>query len=176
MTTTARPKRITKKSPSPPDAPTLYTHTQHPHQPQNANAQHQAEIAEGGFNTRLATTLTKHLGSMTAAYSFAALALVGLAAILGWLPPLVAILVAWVSQTLIQLTALSILQIGGNLDSRHQELVAEEAYAMTGKTYHDAEQMKKHMDAQDAELLAQSQMIRLLLDKMGITPQKETRP
>ena len=45
-----------------------------------------------GLNTKIAVTLTRAVGTMPTAYSFAVLSLVGLLAILGILPPLVALL------------------------------------------------------------------------------------
>ena len=54
---------------------------------------------------------------MGAAYLFALLALLALPAVLGytWFPSRTLLIVAWISQTLIQLVMLAILQLGQNL-------------------------------------------------------------
>src|SRR6266571_3923145 len=77
----------------------LFQHNPFPHKPRNVNEQHQAEQEASGVNTRIAVRLTKSVGTMWTAYSFAVLAIAGLLASLGWLPPVVALLVAWLSQT-----------------------------------------------------------------------------
>lgn len=131
----------------------LYEHVQHPHQPANVNAQRAAEQASGGFNTRLAVLLTRNVGSMPTAYGFVFLALIGLLAILGVIPPLVALLVAWTSQTLIQLCLLPIIMVGQNVQARHSELLADETFQAAEHTLHDSDQLVQHLAAQDAYAL-----------------------
>ncbi|HEY6540051.1 MAG TPA: hypothetical protein VIZ18_03900, partial [Ktedonobacteraceae bacterium] len=87
----------------------LFKHTPHPHQPRNVNEVQKEEQAQEGLNTAVAVFLTTRVGTMWAAYSFAVLAIVGLLAILNILPPVVALLVAWGSQTFIQLVMLPII-------------------------------------------------------------------
>ena len=72
------------------------------HQPRDINDVHAHEQKEGGINAAIAVALTKSVGSMWTAYSFALLAVIGLLAILNLLSPVVALLIAWASQTLIQ--------------------------------------------------------------------------
>ncbi|HJT55895.1 MAG TPA: DUF1003 domain-containing protein [Ktedonobacteraceae bacterium] len=132
----------------------LYVHVPHPHIPRNVNSVHKAEQEASGFNTRIALSLTKGVGTMWAAYSFAVLAIVGLLAILGILSPLVALLVAWTSQTLIQLCMLPIIMVGQNVLGRKSELMAEEQFQTTQKSYHDIEEIMHHLDAQDEKILA----------------------
>lgn len=140
----------------------LLEHPHHKHTPRNVNELHKAEH---GLNTRIAVTLTRIVGSMPTAYVFALLALVGLFAILGWLSPIVVLLVAWLSQTFLQLVFLPILSVGQNVLGRHQELQAEEQFATTQKSYHDIEQIMQHLEAQDAELLRQSTMLLELMEQ-----------
>jgi len=97
----------------------LFQHTPFLHKPRNVNMQHKAEQEASGVNMRIAVGLTKSVGTMWTAYSFAVLAIVGLLAILGVLPPLVALLVVWASQTFIQLVMLPILSVGQNVLGRH---------------------------------------------------------
>jgi len=109
---------------------------------------------------------------MWTAYSFAVLAIVGLLAILGLLPPLVALLVVWASQTFIQLVMLPILSVGQNVLGRHAELMAEEEFNTTINTYHGIEEIMQHLSAQDAELLRHTKMLIHLLSAAGITPEQ----
>jgi len=103
----------------------LFHHEPHQHQPRNVNLLHEAEQAAAGINTRIAVGLTKSVGTMWTAYTFVVLAIIGLFAILGLLSPIVALLVAWTSQTLIQLVLLPIIMVGQNVQSRHLEIQAE---------------------------------------------------
>ncbi len=169
-----------EKTPAPVSPKTHHTHQltslfQHNpllHKPQNVNVQHKAEQEAGGVNTRIAVALTKSVGTMWTAYSFAVLALVGLLAILGWLPPIVALLVVWASQTFIQLVMLPILSVGQNVLGRHAELMAEEQYKTTMNSYHAIEEIMQHLSAQDAELLKHTKMLIHLLNVAGITPEQ----
>lgn len=159
----------------------LYEHVRHPHHPRNINQQLQEEQAAGGFNTRLAVLLVRAVGSMPAAYSFAALALVGLLAILGIVPPLIALLVAWASQVFIQLTLLPVIMVGQNVLGRKEELLADETFANTQKTFADTEQLIQHLHAQDTLALQQQQRLQhvqelllLLLEHMGVEAEPTT--
>ncbi len=146
----------------------LFKHTPHPHQPRNVNEVQKEEQAAQGLNTTIAVFLTTRVGTMWAAYSFAVLAIVGLLAILDILPPVVALLVAWGSQTFIQLVMLPIIMVGQNVLGRKSELQADEAFVTTQKTYHDLCEVMDHLSAQDAELLKQTHMIIHLLKTSGI--------
>src|SRR6266487_6198759 len=150
----------------------LFQHNPFPHKPRNVNVQHKAEQEASGVNTRIAVGLRKTVGTMWTAYSFAVLAIVGLLAILGWLPPLVALLVVWASQTFIQLVMLPILSVGQNVLGRHAELMAEEQFNTTTNTYHGIEEIMQHLSAQDAELLRQTKMLIHLLNAAGVTPEQ----
>jgi uncharacterized membrane protein len=119
----------------------------HRRAPLNVNRLHRAEQAAAGFNQRLAIGITKAVGSMPTAYSFVILAVVGLLGILGILSPLVALLVAWTSQTLIQLVLLPVIMVGQNVLGHHAEMVAEEEYNTTQATRADAEQILARLDA-----------------------------
>ena len=150
----------------------LFQHNPFPHKPQNVNEKHKAELEASGVNTRIAVWLTKSVGTMWTAYSFAVLAIIGLLAILGWLPALVALLVVWASQTFIQLVMLPILSVGQNVLGRHAELMAEEQFNTTMNTYHHIEEIMQHLSAQDAELLRHTKMLIHLLSAAGITPEQ----
>ena len=150
----------------------LFHHEPHQHQPRNVNLLMQAERAAGGFNEKLAIWLTNSVGTMWTAYAFAMIAVVGLFAILGLFNPLVALLVAWASQTLIQLVLLPVIMVGQNVLGRKAELQADEQFRTTMSTYHDIEQIMQHLSAQDAELLRHAKMLIHLLEKNGISLQQ----
>ena len=146
----------------------LYDHEVHPHTPTNVNDVHAQE--RQGVNDQIAVFLTRTVGSMPMAYAFTVLAFIGLCGILGVLQPVVAVLVAWLSQTLIQLTLLPIIMVGNSVLSRHAELQAEEQFQTTQKTYHDIEQIMLHLSAQDGEILTHTQ----LLEAQGAELLKQT--
>ena len=156
-------------------------YTPHPHQPRNVNKLHKEEQAAAGVNARIAVGLTKRVGTMWTAYSFAVLAIIGLFAILGLLTPIVALLVAWLSQTFIQLVLLPIIMVGQNVLGRHAELIAEEQFNTTKKTYADIESIMKHLDDQDALILnivqkleIQDALIPKIVEKLEIMENKNT--
>ena len=150
----------------------LFHHEPRQHQPRNVNALHAAEQAAEGANTKLAILLTKSVGTMWTAYIFALIAVVGLFAILQVFNPIVALLVAWASQTFIQLTLLPVIMVGQNVLGRKAELQADEQFRTTVSTYHDIEQVMQHLAAQDAELLRHARMLEHLLEKNGISLQQ----
>lgn len=105
----------------------------HPHVPQNVNeAVNEAPL---NFNEWLAVTVTNGLGSMPCAYIFMVLAVLGFPGF----NATPAALVQWVSQTCIQLVALSIIALGQTIQNRHTERRNDESYKMQVKTCHDAE-------------------------------------
>ena len=136
------------------------------HTPRNVNRVHAAERAAGGFNTQIAVWLTEHVGTMWTAYAFAVLAIIGLFAILGLLSPIVALLIAWISQTFLQLVLLPVIMVGQNVLGRKSELQADEAYATTMKTFADIEAVMKHLDEQDEKIFALEQLIKVQTDSI----------
>lgn len=150
----------------------LFHHEARPHKPHNVNLLHEAEQKAEGINTKIAIVLTNSVGSMWTAYLFIIIAIVGLLAILNVFSPLVALLVAWASQTLIQLVLLPVIMVGQNVLNRKTELQAEEQFNTTMSTYHDIEQIMQHLVAQDTELLRHAHMLEHLLEKNGITLQQ----
>ena len=137
----------------------LFHRITHQHTPRNVNDVHAAELENAGFNQQVAVRLTRVVGTMWAAYTFTVLALVGLLAILGVLSPTIALLVAWTSQTLIQLVMLPIIMVGQNVLGRKSELQADEQFATTQRSYYDIEQVMQHLSKQDEELLRQTKAL-----------------
>lgn len=141
----------------------LFTHVPHAHKPVNVNVEHAKRLQ--GFNAKIAVALTRIVGSMPTAYTFVVIAVVGLLAILGVLSPIVALLVAWTSQTLIQLVLLPVIMVGQNVLNQHQELQAEEQFNTTQHSYHDIEQIMEHLSKQDEELLRHTELLVQILSK-----------
>ncbi len=133
----------------------LYTHENHPHQPQSVTLSdtHEHMKARGGLNAAIAVILTRGVGSMWAAYVFVVLAFVGLFGVIGLLAPEAYTLVAWTSQTLIQLVMLPVIMVGQAILGKHAEMISEETAKTTLKSYHQLGQIVKHLNAQDDELL-----------------------
>ena len=106
-----------------------------------AHAQHH----KSGFNQVIALALTKGVGSMSTAYSFVVLAIIGLAGIVGWLPPVALVLVAWFSQTFLQLVLLPVLAVGNNVLSKQAELQSAEQARQVGQILTDVEAMRQQL-------------------------------
>jgi len=116
------------------------------HTPRLITMKHAAD-ALTGFNMKIAVGITKGLGTMVCAYIFTILAIIGF-------PGLHATptqYVQWISQTFIQLVALSVLAVGQTLLGKHAELQAEEQYHTTMKTFDDTEVMMAHLAQQDRQ-------------------------
>lgn len=145
----------------------LFHHEPRQHTPQKVTIA-KAEQALTGFNMKIAVAITKGLGTMICAYIFAILAIIGFPGFSATPTQYV----QWVSQTFIQLVALSVLAVGQQVLSKHGELMADEQYHTTMSTYHDIEQIMQHLSAQDAELLRQAKMLVHLLEKNGISLQQ----
>lgn len=146
----------------------IFTHENHPHQPRTITREdvHEAHKARGGLNASIAILLTRSVATMWCAYVFAALAVVGLLGLFGWLNPFIFLLTTWISQQFLQLVLLSVIMVGQGLLGKHAEMVSEETAATTAKSYHQLGQLVKHLNAQDevlqqelAELLKQTKIL-----------------
>lgn len=144
---------------------TLFEHTPHPHIAARKEAgAPKASDHVFSFNDKVALKSTAVLGNMWFAYFCVILALLSLPAVLqatGWIgnffPPslvkasLIA-LVAWLAQTFIQLVALPILQKGQNLQTVSADARAEATYKDAEAVLHEALEIQRHLEAQDAIL------------------------
>ena len=110
-----------------------------------------------GFNGKFALLLTTTVGTMWCAYAFSVLALVALpSALNGGLLTMI----QWVSQTFIQLVMLSVIMVGQNILGKASDKRAEMTYNDADATFHEAEQIQSHLQAQD-------EAVNALLDKVG---------
>ena len=143
----------------------LYTHQPHEHQPRDVNAQRRVERL--GLNDRLAVFISKRVGSMACAFLFAA---IGIASLIGAVTQnaVLALTFGALSSYFLQLVLLPIIMVGQNVQARQSELMAEEAYQTTQKTYHDLAQLVAHLHAQDDVLLYLRRTQELIFDKLGI--------
>lgn len=145
----------------------LFQHKPHSHRPVNVNDAHAEELSASNFNTKLAVRITQAFGNIWAFYALVAWMLIwmGLATLGVWLfafdkYPFPFLLFC---SNLVQLWALPVLAVGQNVLGRKQELQSNEQYNTTIKTYHDIEEVMKHLAVQDEELLKQTQLLLELL-------------
>lgn len=111
-----------------------------------------------GFNERFAVLLTRAVGTMWCAYAFAVLAIIALPDAIGsgsLLP-----LIQWLSQTFIQLVMLSVIMVGQSIMSKAGDARADATYKDAEATFHESEQIQRHLVAQD-------EAINTLLDKVA---------
>jgi len=127
---------------------TTFERKVHPHIAERSKA---AETkAPAGINSRIATLVTRAVGTMWCAYAFAILALIALPAAIKTGDPLA--LVQWISQTFLQLVLLSVIIVGQNITSQASDKRAEMTYKDADATFHEAQQIQDHLQAQDEEL------------------------
>lgn len=118
------------------------------------------------FNNKLGLTITKSVGTMWAAYAFAAITLVSLPAAVMTGQPI--IIVAWIAQTFLQLVLLPIIIVGQNLQATASDARSAATYEDAGAILEEAKQIQVHLESQD-------EMISALLDKIR-SIESATRP
>ena len=111
------------------------------------------------FNQRLAFRLADLVDSMWTTYIFTFIAMVGLLGLLGWLPPMIFLLMTWLSQQFLQLVYLPIITVKQSVQERKAVIQADEMYKNIIMMKHHLEQIAKHLAEQDKELIKQSQML-----------------
>ena len=87
---------------------------------------------------------------MWCAYVFAGLALVSLPAAIRSGDPVV--IVAWISQTFLQLVLLSVIMVGQNIQAQASDKRAEATYEDADAVLHEAVKIQEHLSAQDKVL------------------------
>lgn len=99
-----------------------------------------------GINGRIALIITTAVGTMWCAYFFALLALLVVPqAVKGGMLTFV----QWVSQTFIQLVMLSVIMVGQAIMGKAADRRAEMTYKDAEATFHEAQQIQDHLQAQD---------------------------
>jgi hypothetical protein len=128
--------------------PVTFVHKPHPRIAERKKAGPPKTADEHvGFNGRVAILVTGVVGTMWCAYAFAVLALVALPSAIKSGDPLA--LIQWISQTFIQLVLLSVIIVGQNISSRASDKRAEMTYKDAEATFHEAQQIQDHLQAQD---------------------------
>ena len=136
------------------DKQTFYERAKRFYLPHNVNALHKAEQAAAGINQRVAIGMTRLFSSMLTFWLI-------LVWIVGWIvlnvlpfgwdrlpwPLLLAL------ASVPQLPLMIVIMVGQAVLGRHQELQADEMYHTSQQSYHDIEEIMKHLDAQDSQML-----------------------
>ena len=138
-----------------------FEHFPHPHT-KNRKQANQEPSQGKNLNRKLGLWVIKHVGSMWAAYLFAALALISLPATLATGD--VRVIVDWLTQTFLQLVLVSAVLVGQNQMNREAENRAEATFNDATAILHEVEQLQKHMAQQDVE---RAQLRHLLGGKLG---------
>ena len=134
----------------------IYSHVPHPHIARRKEAgpvKVADQMARGNWYTRLnskiAIWVTVGVGSMTCAWLFAILAIAGLPTALK--PGNIGLLF-WISSDFLQLTLLSVIIVGQNIQAAAADKRAEQTYLDAEAVLHEALQIQKHLQAQDEVL------------------------
>ncbi|MGV1034392.1 MAG: hypothetical protein ACOYBP_04125 [Microbacteriaceae bacterium] len=115
----------------------------------------------GRFNEAVGLRITQSVGTMWAAYAFAALTLVSLPAAL--MSGSAIIIVSWVAQTFLQLVLLPIIIVGQNIQARAADARAAATYEDAGAILEESKQIQMHLEAQDraiSHILVQVKQLR----------------
>jgi hypothetical protein len=124
--------------------------------------------AVGRFNTWLAVSVTRSVGTMWAAYAFTLIAIGGGVAVVTQNAFLTALSVL-ISQTFLQLVLLPIIIVGQNVISASHDARAE-ADHITLTTLHEINVQQLRMLEQQREMLQQQREILDLLQAKGLSP------
>jgi len=130
-----------------------YDYEQHPHVEARKSAPPKLTHHKGNKNSvndRIGLFITKRVGSMWAAYAFVLLSLISLPAAIASGNEL--LIVAWVSQTFIQLVLLPVIIVGQNLQAHESEKRAIATYKDAGAILEEAIEIQKHLAVQDTAL------------------------
>jgi hypothetical protein len=150
-----------------------FTHEQHPHIEarklsgptktiDERRLDHQNPIVR--FNARAGLGITNVVGTMWAAYIFTVLSVLSLPYILSQfsvfahtfpsvlLKASILALVAWIAQTFLQLVLLPIIIVGQNIQAKASDKRAEDTYNDASAVLHEAIQIEKHLEVQDAAI------------------------
>ncbi len=119
------------------------------------------------LNAWLAVKVTTGVGTMWAAYAFAALALVSLPAAIR--SGNAVVLVSWISQTFLQLVLLSVIIVGQNVLAAASDKRSEATYLDADAVLHEAVKIQEHLAMQDRTLDA-------LINKVGAELGAPNRP
>ena len=144
--------------------------------PATVDEQYDRDTRIARFNSALAVAITKGVGSMWCAYTFAALTLVGLPSAI---QAGVAGTVQWIAQTFLQLVLLSIILVGQNVQAAAADKRAQDTYRDTEEILHQVSQIHAHLIGQHTALRQQQAMLDELhngLDLTTLNPPENATP
>jgi len=102
------------------------------------------------FNRKIGLGITMAVGTMWCAYVFGLLALISAPFAFSTRDPIV--IVSWITQTFLQLVLLPIIIVGQNIQAKAADLRAESTYKDAEAVLHEAQEIQKHLAAQDEHL------------------------
>jgi hypothetical protein len=102
------------------------------------------------LNARVGLVITLIVGTMWCAYLFTGIALISAPSAFKSGDKL--IIVSWIAQTFLQLVLLPIIIVGQNIQAQASDKRAEDTYDDADAVLHEARQIQKHLEAQDAAL------------------------
>lgn len=150
----------------------LYEHIPHPHVerrrkqgPVRIADQHPRRTAVERFNARLASLITKYVGTMYCFYVFNLLASASARA--AFTSGSMTTIVNWVSSNWIQLVLLPAIIVGQNLQGAAADKRAEATYQDTEAMLHETASVQEHLATQDEHLQAHGAQLADLVDQMG---------
>lgn len=135
---------------------TVFEHAPHPHTLRRLSGQAPgpATVDQGrvGVNGRIGLAITTAVGTMVCAYLFGLVALISLPSALA--SGNLTVIIAWLSSNFLQLVLLPVIIVGQNLQARAADRRSEQTYRDAEALLHEAMQIQRHLDAQDAALAA----------------------
>jgi uncharacterized membrane protein len=151
--------------PTPQAGRKLFIHTPHLHATRNVNLIHEAELAAGDFNQKVAVRLTTIFQAMPTFWLIVAwfVLWIGANATIAHFDPIPWPLLLTLA-SIPQLPLMVVIMVGQGLLGRKQELQSEEQFNTTENTYDDIKQVMQHLSAQDDELLKQTRMLLALME------------
>jgi hypothetical protein len=138
---------------------TIYEHIPHPHI-ESRKASGPSKVRDQRplnhpnpiirFNARVGLAITLVVGTMWAAYIFAAIALISLPDNVDSTQDLI----LWISSSFLQLVLLPVIIVGQNIQARAADKRAEDTYNDADAVLHEVTHIQKHLLAQDEQILA----------------------
>ena len=151
----------------------IYEHHPHPHIETRKKRAPKPRVAKAGpvarFNAVLGERITQGVGTMWCAYAFAILAFISLPAAIH---AGTSALISWIAQTFLQLVLLSIIMVGQKVEGAAADVRADDTYKDAEAILHEALEIQKHLEAQDALLQGLIGALPTPLDPQGNSAEK----
>ena len=151
----------------------IYEHHPHPHIETRKKRAPKPKVAQAGpvarFNAFLGERITQGVGTMWCAYAFAILACISLPAAI---QAGTSALISWIAQTFLQLVLLSIIMVGQKVEGAAADVRADDTYKDAEAILHEALEIQKHLEAQDALLQGLIGALPTPLDPQGNSAEK----